>query len=196
MPECEDSFGDGYLQFRKDCQRPSLQVEDIYREDIYSAFMHRLPSWRKGFSQVYALCPKEDYDYFVVERFSVNANRLMVCKGCEEKSRELFYELLWENGLIGEMQELPYFIENEKGTTVILFFSDNGEIKIPYCRLPKGSVFVEFGCGEKSKRAIFQKRPDIKYYSLFGFLDNTVKSRYNSLVNMGVLSKYRIKNTK
>lgn len=196
IPGLDEGMESVYLHLGKEDSKPRLEVNELYREEIYNEFLRWLPNWGKGFSQVYALNANEELDFLVIEQFCEKANRLSVCSDNREYCQELFQKIIWETGLVGEQYVIPHFMENGKGKTVVLYFSDGGEIKIPYKNIPKESVFIEFGCEEKSKRAVFQKRPDINYYSLFGFLDNTVKSRYNSLVNMGVLNKYRIKNMK
>lgn len=185
--------GRGYLHIHLEKNPPKLQIIEKNRAGLYQDFYKSVGINRPYFERVYGIGLKYQQDFDMTEAVSENANQLMLIESEPELSQKLTDKMLWENGLIVEQYNKFHFFRGDKSPTALLFFSDHFEGRIPYKDISSNSHFIEFGTGEKAKRGIYQKSATVKYESLYGFLDNTVKNRYNSLVNMGILNQYQIK---
>ncbi len=183
---------------------PMWIVEDSYRDSLYEAMLMQYRRYYKDAQHLIVADNGEDLSEFLYE-IADNCNYLSVMTNNPEYYEDVAQHLEEEYGLVAMFfllkKELLRYIKQmpeERKVLLILGRADEEQGKIPkhgildnrmtsiICCLPKDSLFMDFSENGICKDLIHKKRLKINYVSIPIFLDNTVKNRYNAVVNEGI----------
>lgn len=174
-----------------------VQIAEPYREEIEHWFAGEI--LQEDVSEVLLLIDPtgEEFTDILID-FAEDKNYLAIFTEHPQKYEMILERLEEETGLIGmAFTEYRDFVHYQKvicrGKPAVVFIGkgilqqqQNG--KMYFYRFPKKSIVLDFSEEEFYHKMFRGKRMEADYVSMPVFLDNIVKSGYNSLVNEGVLN--------
>jgi len=183
---------------------PIRIVEDSFRERLYEAMLLQERGCYRDAEHLIIVDNGQDLSDYLY-RLASNCNYLSIMTDNPQNYETLAQYLEEEYGLVSmffnSKKELMRYIKqmSEKRKTFLIWGSEdneNGKRTMAgirdkagasmMCGLPKDSFVMDFSeCGI-CKDLILKKRLKINYVSIPIFLDNTVKNRYNAVVNEGI----------
>lgn len=181
------------------------EINPIYRKEVYRTMLKNYRILHEQMDHVVLL----DFGDEILEEFvyelSRDRNYLTIVTDEPQKYEEVLEKVEREYGLVGmvftESRELGRYLKSMPRNTHFFVAAgcresskeeygdavSQGRMKTNVLyQLPKKSFFMDFSKDEFFCSHILKKRMDFTYVNIPIFLDNTVKNRYNAVVNEGI----------
>lgn len=179
---------------------PVRIVEDSFQDRLYETMLLQYQTRYKEAEHLIIVDNGQDLSEHLY-RLALNCNYLSLVTDSPQKYESLSQFLEEEYGLVAmffssKKEMLRYFKQMPKERRPFLILgrlNEENERREPdkwltsiMCSLPEDSFVMDFSDNGIYKDLILKKRMKINYVSIPIFLDNTVKNRYNAVVNEGI----------
>ncbi len=180
------------LELYEDMEPGTFMVllDSDYKQSLYRALLEYYREAYRNIEHMVVVDDEEGISPRLLYELAANRNYLSVLTNTPEKYEEVLEQVEMDYGLVAmvfvtEKEFLKYIKQMPEKRPILLITGEKCKRTILY-QLPEKSFFADFSSDGIYKELVERKRLKITYASIPIFLDNTVKNRYNAVVNEGI----------
>ena len=211
----DNLMADILLQILENTQETfSYELHSIYRNELYEAVLGNYRQFYEKMEHVLIWDLGDECFPELAYKLAANRNYLTIFTRDISRYENVLEKIEQEHGLVGmvftEYGQMKRYLKTIPATAGVFVVAgngkeDGGETDNKECfsknkwnvlyQLPKKSFLMDFSEDEFLCSHIFKKRMHFTYVNIPIFLDNTVKNRYNAVVNEGITFQVMNKKT-